>query len=185
MSKSFSLTHPEPPAIRRPNNADSDHYDGLALTHWLEAQIKSHDLDAAWDELTEVSNRLLRGDLWLQERGPSNPKWQRAQRTHARLHERQKELLGHVKWLYVTLWLECAAVAGCLAFVDDPDDWIDRNAPGQFEPTAKSIWYAVQPRRQPPFQSYPVPDSAYYIEYGFQTQADLEAWMNRPKEESE
>lgn len=180
---SFSLTHPEPskPAPPRgmfqPRNYAED-----ALTHWLDAQIISHDLDTAIADAETVGNRIVKGDLWLKERGPSNPDYERAKRQLRRLETRQAKLLFEVKGLYVRLYLACCAVYGSCALLDDPQAWVDEYAGGQWvHSNHRAVWNALQPDRRPPFTHYPPPDHAWHID-PFTTFGSLERWMQRNEE---
>lgn len=185
-SRSFSLTHPDPPKVqalgmqpsRYYGTYDPRDYANEALTNWLDAQLASHDLDDALAESSTVGQRLIDGDHWVREHGPSNPDWERAQRLHVKLHNRQKELLGIIKFRYVRLWLRCCAVFGCLNLIDDPDGWIATHAPGRFTNDPKAIWHALQPERTPPFQSFP-PNEAWYVGGAFETQDQLDVWVSR------
>ncbi len=181
-NRSFSLTHPEPSTAKQAPRSDSFQkrdYASEAITHWLDAKIVSHDLDEAMQQGVVLSERVRNGELWLRERGPSNPDYKRAQRQHDRLCRRQSDNLMEIKWLYVKLYLRVCNVHGCLNQVADPDKWIRKHGGGGFQNDVISIWHALQPERKPPFRSYPPPDGAYYVESGFTSHAILNAWMTR------
>ena len=173
----FSLTHPAPTAPRR--NGNSDHWAGEAITRWLDAQLVSHDLDAACAAGAEIGKRLLNGDLWLKRHGDDHPKAGAARRMHTRLVEAQRESVIRQRHLYVKTWLEACALHGALNQVDDAEAWLAKHAPGVPDNTPRAIWHALQPERSPPFQTYPPTVEAYYVEHGFQTQEQLTAWMHR------
>lgn len=177
MHKPFSLTSPPAPKPPKPR-LDVD-YEQMALSKWLEVQVASHDLDAAWDESAELGKRLLKGDVWLRTHDEDHPQYQRAVELRNGLHEEQRALLVTIRMRYVQTRILCGDLYVLLGYVDDVAAWLVTHAPAIQEHSIRAIWDAVQPHRAPPFDDHPPPDSAWYIEAGITTQAQLEEWMQR------
>lgn len=177
----FSLTHPPArPAPRRKGN--SAHWESEAVTRWLDCQLVSHDLDEACRKGAEIGQRLMKGDIWLRQHGDGHPKSAAARKTHNRLVSAQQVSLHQQKHLYVALWLRVCGLSGALSLVDDVDRWLRLHAPDVPGSKPETIWHVLQPNRSPPFTTHPPPIESYYIERGFETQEQLNAWMHRGQE---
>lgn len=186
MSKPFSLTHPDPVKPQRRN--DGRDYAAEAIDRWLDCQSANLDFEESYAELGAVSNRLVKGDIWLREHGPSNPKHAQAQRTHARLSRKQAVLLQEVKLRYVTIYIRVCALHGTLNMLapEELDAWIDKNAGHLFTNDVRSIWESLQPDRMIPFKGvYPEPTQTRHIDNGFQTPEQLNQWMHRTNGETQ
>lgn len=182
VNRNFSLTHPVPGPPARPRNDGRD-YASEAVSHLLNVAHSNLDFEDAYAELSTVSQRLQAGDLWLRERGPTNPKYGQAQRQHATLSRRQGALLQIVKARYVALYLRCADLHGCLNSLSagEQQAWLGKHAGHAFTNDLASIWRSQQPERKMPFTTL-APPEAMHIDGGFRTPEQLENWMTRGEE---